>query len=503
MPLIPAGGGYCEVHESDCGRNAIDADAFGLQDLYDVDCQLLRIGGGRPRSGSVKYNLLVRIVYVASLLTFDGIEHIGRSLARHFQTEHQLRVVGAIAPADSELHNTRVSDRVLQADDLNDVDVVYMEGGWTDGTGGATERFPLAVAEAFVRRGGLLIVADVDRNAAVRQRNSLHEAARMFGAHVAENAPMGDAICYLHDARSEERSGTRFLTSEMTVSDRTAPALNGVDSLLAAGTVALTPMGADIAASGNRSSTQVLASDFWVDLEGVVPWATVNECGDGHAVLIGGWVSADTNIEDCPDNARWISNIVTTLTDRTRETQQWSARLPSSPRGANLALEALLAEPESERLERKSSFLVPSDPTRPVDREKIQHAVGKSIAALANSGGGHVVIGQADDKSVLGLAVDFAALGSSSDDRDGFTQALIRYTDKNVVPRYEILGLKVHWLNHLGLDVAIVEVPRQPSHTTVTVKHWKTATPEVYVRRGTQSDPIADQALYSWIHSRK
>jgi hypothetical protein len=445
----------------------------------------------------------VRIVYIASLLTYDGVEHIGQSLTRHFQTEHDICVVGAIAAAHSELHSTRVSDRVMPVEDLDGVDIVYMEGGWTDGSGGVTERFPLDLAETFVRGGGQLIVADVDRNSAVKHRDSLLAAARMFGAVPSFNQPLGGAVCYLHDPGSEERSGTRFFISEMTLSDRMAPALVGVDSLIAAGTVALQPISGDIAASGNRSSTRVLATDLWVDLEGAVPWAMTNAFGHGHAVLIAGWVSADTNLEDCPDNARWISNMMTLLSDRSRESQRWSAPFPTHNQDSASDLRALLPEPESECLERKSSFLVPTDPTRSdVDRRKIQHAVGKSIAALANTIGGHVIIGQADDKSILGLDGDFGALGKNND-QDGFTQALLRYVDQNLSQRYEVLGLKVHWISENGRDVAVIEVPRQPSHTIVTVKNPRTGSQDVYVRRGTQSDPIADQVLFSWIQSRK
>jgi hypothetical protein len=67
-------------------------------------------------------------------------------------------------------------------------------------------------------------------------------------------------------------------------------------------------------------------------------------------------VSADTNLEDCPDNARWISNMMTLLSDRTRESQRWSAPFPTHNQDSASDLRALLPEPESECLERKSSF---------------------------------------------------------------------------------------------------------------------------------------------------
>ena len=75
--------------------------------------------------------------------------------------------------------------------------------------------------------------------------------------------------------------------------------------------------------------------------------------------------------------------------------------------------------------------------------------------------------------------------------------------DQNLSQRYEVLGLKVHWISENGRGVAVIEVPRQPSHTIVTVKNPRTGSQDVYVGRGTQSDPIADQVLFSWIQSRK
>ena len=51
----------------------------------------------------------MKIVYLASLLTYHGVEHLGRSLAGHLSTEHELEVYGAIVKPDSDLLNGRVS----------------------------------------------------------------------------------------------------------------------------------------------------------------------------------------------------------------------------------------------------------------------------------------------------------------------------------------------------------------------------------------------------------
>jgi hypothetical protein len=83
-------------------------------------------------NGRARKNESVNIVYVASLLHIDGIGHVGRSLARHLSTEHGLQVCGAIVRQDSDLLQSRVRDWVMSAEALDEIDVVYMEGGWND-----------------------------------------------------------------------------------------------------------------------------------------------------------------------------------------------------------------------------------------------------------------------------------------------------------------------------------------------------------------------------------
>lgn len=442
----------------------------------------------------------VKIVYLASLLHYDGsIDHAGRSLTRHLEIEHDLRVFGAIVPSGSDLLRESLGYRLLNSDDLRLVDVVYMEGGWTDGSGEVSDRFPLSLAKDFVSGGGLLIVADMARDASVAQRRSLQSASGLFGSVVVGDGKNDAAVHYLYDHVTREPDGIRFFVNEMSVSDQLAPALSGIDSLFAGGPVSLQLLKGDIAASGNRSSTEVLVLDKPVDGYGVHPWATVNQFGRGHAVLIGAWVSHDINVEACPDNARWISNLIALLTDRSRESARWSK--PAAAAVEEVDLRVLLDEPESDRLERKSSFLVPTDPTRAMQSKDVQFKVARAIASLANAAGGHVIIGQADDNTVLGLDKDFTTVRGNN--RDGFWDRLVEYTDNHLDPRWETLGLDLHWVDHEAGDVAIIVVPEQPRDTVVYLKETKNDPGAVYVRRGTRTDRIDGPHLVNWIHARQ
>ena len=283
-------------------------------------------------------NESVNIVYIASSLRIGGGVNLrGRSLVRLLSTEHDLRVCGAIVQPDAPVFKDRVPDWVMSADALDKFDVVYMEGGWNDDPEAATDRgvrFSLELAESFVRRGGQLIVADVGEDAAYDQRHSLVEAVRLFGASVRFGEVGGrPAVRYLHDNCAQEEEGIRFFAGQpdpvavqmMYVSDWLKPALEGIDSILADGAVNLRAGRGDIAASGN-ATTDIYVDRVWVEMGSRSPWASVNQYGRGHAVLIGAVVSDDRLVDVCPDNASWISNLIALLTERSQEMAGWLDR---------------------------------------------------------------------------------------------------------------------------------------------------------------------------------
>lgn len=217
----------------------------------------------------------------------------------------------------------------------------------------------------------------------------------------------------------------------MVLDEWLRPALVGTDSILTWGPIHLIPDEA-VAASGH-ATTDVLVRDHFVEYGRPAPWATANRHGRGHEVLIGAGVSYDYLLERCPDNARWISNLMELLKDRTQKATGWLGQPSATPQSQDkIFLGLLLFEEESQTLERKSSFLTSMDRQRKViPQYVIQHAVAKNIAALANTDGGHVIIGQADDGTVVGLADDFASVNNG---RDGFELKLVEYVDKTLRP---------------------------------------------------------------------
>ncbi len=439
---------------------------------------------------------MVKIVYVARELHFDGMKHEGVSLTRHLASENDVMVCAAIVPPESELRSGHLRAELIPSDILDAVDVVYMEGGWNT-SGHTPERFPQELAAAFVSRGGQLVVADVERGVAEEQRQSLQDARQLLGVDVSVGKVEGcEGVQYLHDESIREHYEFRFRSADMVVSDWLKPALLGVDTILASGPVALLPRDG-VAASGH-ATTNVLIRDAFVDMGRSAPWASVKRYGRGHVALIGAGVSYDYLLEECPDNARWLSNLIALLSDRSRELAGWAARPSGSLRQDKALLKSLLEQPESQTLERKTSFLVPTDPAVP--RHAIQHGVAKTIAALANTDGGHIIVGQANDLTMVGLANDFAQAKIS--DRDGFELALAQYIKNTLHPGWATLGLQVRWLDHVGLDVVIIEIPKSKTIVYLTEKK-KNDEDAVYVRTGTRSDKLTGRELVAWIEGRQ
>jgi uncharacterized protein (TIGR02391 family) len=251
----------------------------------------------------------------------DQVRNSG-ALTRHLSTQHELKLIGGIYRSNSRALRGRSPVWAWPADELDEVDVVYMEGGWNDDEGdlidpdglGRGDRLPLELAKSFVRRGGQLIVADVDQNVYDDQRHSLAQAADLFGAVVVEFDDSNYARL-LHDDDARVQGGTQFFPSQMHVSDWLKPALEGIDSILTDYAILLKPEEADIAASGNASTTIWMVESHPVEGR-ILPWASVNKYGRGHAVLLGGAVSNQAGF--CPDNATWISNLIALLTERSR-----------------------------------------------------------------------------------------------------------------------------------------------------------------------------------------
>jgi hypothetical protein len=429
---------------------------------------------------------VARVLHLATLLTYDGPQFHGTRLVDDLRSRgHDLQMAGMVEPEDSSGIGAHLHDFIVPIGKLDDFDVVIAEGGWNDDRRPDLPKMRTNVAREFVTRGGQLIIADVDRNQANRNQQSLREVADAF--RLRPRYRDGDVV-YIQDdlARDRDRAGFWFHPAEMAVDEWLLPALDGVESLLVSLPVALDSVGDGIAASGT-SSTETLSMDLLVDRGIRAPWAAAATLGYGHVAMIGGGVTHDVYVNRAPGNASWIGGLVELFTRRT-ENRRGVAR-PIAPR--NDDLRSLLEADESQHLERKTSFVVPDNPNVPT--KTIQHAVGKSIVALANTDGGHLIVGQADDRTVVGLERDFATF-KNRDPRDAFELALADWIRNNITSSVN-LGLTHAWLDIDGRSVLVIAVPKAQQPVLL-----KEANDEVaYVRTMTRTDRVKGSALIAWI----
>jgi hypothetical protein len=156
------------------------------------------------------------------------------------------------------------------------------------------------------------------------------------------------------------------------------------------------------------------------------------------------------------------------LYKRARQIQRLSAELEKD-------LLTLIAKGESGSLEFKSTF------RWDLKQEKVNRAlevvVVKSLAGFMNGGGGTLLIGVADDGSIVGLDKDYSTLKKKN--QDGFEQAIIGAVASN-------LGTDatqhVHVMFHDVLGKDVCRVIARASSRPVYLKQDKTAM--FYLRAG-------------------
>jgi hypothetical protein len=219
-------------------------------------------------------------------------------------------------------------------------DTIYVEGGLYWGSGlSATAKVNLDLLKSFVRQGGIAIVADVARNEAnPKQDQSPYSSARDLFGTAPNWGATGDELRCIVDALNclDQPSAVIAYPAEMIVERWLEPVYVGIDRLLVLEPLALDVGGASILGTMNSASSEVLARDTLVDAPSPFMFACVRQIGLGYIVLIAGKVSGDFVVENCPDNARWISNLIRHLCDEAgRERQR---RQPSGVRNRSPAL---------------------------------------------------------------------------------------------------------------------------------------------------------------------
>mgnify|MGYP000744379132 CR=1 FL=1 len=156
------------------------------------------------------------------------------------------------------------------------------------------------------------------------------------------------------------------------------------------------------------------------------------------------------------------------------------------------ALEQLIAQGESERLEFKSTMRYNRRAHRP-DKE-MEREIARTICAFMNTEGGTLIIGVDDDGTVVGLEDDFSTLGGAKN-RDGFMRAFANIT-KDFFSSPLSSGYSAHFGELQGEQlIYVVEVQRGEEPVFCLFDGEK----EFYIRRQSTTQKLDVEATWKYI----
>lgn len=155
------------------------------------------------------------------------------------------------------------------------------------------------------------------------------------------------------------------------------------------------------------------------------------------------------------------------------------------------SLEEMLATGESPVLEFKSSLRWDLR-TQQVNTE-LQKMVAKTVVGFMNFEGGVLLIGVADDGSVVGIENDLETLKRA--DRDGFEQALRQVLIDCLGAEFSQY-VQVSFKEHNGHTVSLVRVEPSPKPVYLSEKGAK----GFYIRAGNTTRPLDVQATHDYIN---
>lgn len=164
------------------------------------------------------------------------------------------------------------------------------------------------------------------------------------------------------------------------------------------------------------------------------------------------------------------------------------------PPSATVNVEALIAGGEGDTLEFKSSARW--DYRQGAPDRGMEAVVVKTVGGFMNARGGQLLIGVADDGSVVGLEADYKTLGKRPD-RDGYQQFLVNLLS-SALGKEACARLRISFRPVRGLEVCLVEVDRSPK----PVFHEDGQNSRFYVRMASTTQVLNAREAVGYIKSQ-
>ena len=174
----------------------------------------------------------------------------------------------------------------------------------------------------------------------------------------------------------------------------------------------------------------------------------------------------------------------------------WVApRTPKAPPTSDkYSVEDLISQGEHRTLEFKASVRIELDSN--LGENVVVESLVKAILGFLNAEGGKILVGVADNGSVVGLERDIKHTGRSKDQLMRFTVDKINsYLGPSMASTLEI-----EWKEVAGKDILVFDVPKNP--TPVFPIRKVLGKEDLYVRQNANIIPLSGAELYSYITRR-
>lgn len=164
-----------------------------------------------------------------------------------------------------------------------------------------------------------------------------------------------------------------------------------------------------------------------------------------------------------------------------------------------VTIEEMIAEGESDELEFKSTLRW--DLREGKVNKKLEEVIQKTVAAFANSDGGTLLIGVADDGEILGLDNDYASLGDA--DKDKFEMHLRNLLSNAFGKSLAASRVKIRFPEVDGVEICHLDIQQhhEPLVLPVTDKNGQ-KTEKFFVRNGNASQEIPMSEMNAYMKER-
>jgi hypothetical protein len=419
----------------------------------------------------------LRFLHLQKYITINGRDAFSsRQLLTHMRSENHNTMVRAF------VQQPTMTDPAIRADFLtpehflaDPPDVITSEGSLLS-LGADKLRIDKDLLRHYLMSGGVVIVDGVGvHNDSYGPRGEPSETYESAWAALRSIVRFN-----FLDGRSPDHLGVRlrndgdglsghpqiagYAPDSATHADWLAPAYRNISKTLILNVRPLFPTGDLLGTIDEQSFPLDLGVDLEYDLTGPFPWGVVHQVGAGFIVLIAGIMMADVVVDMNPDNAIFLQQLAELLVgeaEREKILRGFSIEAPqieSEPMMENTKqIRALIAAGEGRRVEFKSSAR--HDMRTGEKNRALEGEIARQVVAMWNTDGGDLLVGVADDGTLVGIEVDHPYVdGRSNDGWIRFIEDLLIDRAAETVNAANPVRVTTHKID--GLTIGQLSIPR-------------------------------------------